>query len=62
MSRDDAVYVSHMLDTARKAVEKVDRKSRADFDADENRHLAIVYLMTTRALAASLASIASLAA
>ena len=53
MSRDDAVYVSHMLDTARKAVEKVERKSRADFDADENLHLAIVYLIQIIGEAAS---------
>jgi hypothetical protein len=29
-----------MLETARKAIEKVRRKSRADFDADENLRLA----------------------
>ena len=45
MSRDDAVYVGHMLDTARKAVEKVDRTSRAAFDSDENLRLALAYLI-----------------
>jgi uncharacterized protein with HEPN domain len=41
MPRDDAVYVGHMLETARKAIEKVERKSRKDFDADENLRLAL---------------------
>ena len=45
MSRDDAVYVGHMLDTARKAVEKIDRTSRAAFDSDENLRLALAYLI-----------------
>lgn len=43
MSRDDAVYVGHMLDTARKAVEKIDRTNRAAFDSDENLRLAVAY-------------------
>ena len=45
MSRDDAVYVGHMLDTARKAVEKMDRTSRGAFDSDENLRLALAYLI-----------------
>ena len=45
MSRDDAVYVGHMLDTARKAVEKIDRTSRSAFDSDENLRLALAYLI-----------------
>src|SRR5438128_4451285 len=53
MPRDEAIYVGHMLDTARKAVEKVDRKSRADFDADENLRLALAYLIQIIGEAAS---------
>jgi uncharacterized protein with HEPN domain len=53
MSRDDAVYVGHMLDTARKAVEKVDGKIRADFDSDENLRLALAYLIQIIGEAAS---------
>lgn len=45
MPRDDAVYVGHMLENAHKAIEKVERKSRADFDADENLRLALAYLI-----------------
>lgn len=45
MSKDDAAYIGHMLETARKAIEKVERKSRADLDADENLRLALSYLI-----------------
>ena len=34
MPKDDLVYVGHMLDTARKAVRRVQGRTRADFDAD----------------------------
>jgi uncharacterized protein with HEPN domain len=57
MPRDDAVYVGHMLDTARKAVEKVERKSRADFDADENLRLALAHLIQIIGEAASRVSV-----
>ena len=53
MPRDDAVYVGHMLETARKAVAKVERKSRADFDADENLRLALAHLIQIIGEAAS---------
>ena len=36
MQRDDAVYVGHMLDTARKAIEKIQRR---------NLRLALAYLI-----------------
>jgi hypothetical protein len=32
MPKDDRVFVGHMLDTARKAVELVGTKSRAEYD------------------------------
>jgi len=53
MPRDEAIYVGHMLDTARKAIEKVDRKSRMDFDADETLRLALAYLIQIIGEAAS---------
>ena len=34
-----------MLEIARKAVGKVERKSRADYDADENLRLALAHLI-----------------
>ncbi len=42
-----------MLDTARKAIEKVERKSRTDFDADETLRLALAYLIQIVGEAAS---------
>jgi len=41
MSPRDAVYVGHMLDTARKATGKVSSISREDYEADENLRLAL---------------------
>lgn len=42
-----------MLETARKALGKVERKSRADFDADENLRLALAHLIQIIGEAAS---------
>jgi len=39
------VYIGHMLDMARKAMEKVQGKSREDFDEDENLRMAIALLI-----------------
>jgi len=47
MQKDDMVYVGHMLDTARRIVEKVADKSRAEFDADDNLRLALTHLIQT---------------
>jgi uncharacterized protein with HEPN domain len=47
MQKDDLVYVGHMLDTARKAVEKTRGRDRADYDADENLRLALTHLLQT---------------
>jgi uncharacterized protein with HEPN domain len=47
MRKDDTVYVGHMLDTARKAVDKARGKSREDFDQDENLRLALAHLIQT---------------
>ncbi len=44
MQKDDGVYVGHMLDVARQAVAKIQGRSRADYDADENLRLALTHL------------------
>jgi len=41
MQHDDLIYAGHILDMARKAVEKLQGLSRADFDQDENLRLAL---------------------
>ena len=45
MSPRDLVYVGHMLDMARKAVDKTAGLSRAAFDQDENLRLALTHLV-----------------
>ena len=45
MPNDDALYLGHMLDTAREAVSKVQGKTRRDFDQDRNLRLALTYLL-----------------
>ena len=45
MSGVDSVYVGHMLDMARKAVEKTRSITRSDYDADENLRLALAHLV-----------------
>jgi uncharacterized protein with HEPN domain len=47
MEKDNLVYVSHMLDTARSAVDKVADVDRAAFDQDENLRLALAHLIQT---------------
>ena len=43
MQRDDTVYLGHMLDTARKAVEKLHGRTRAQFDADEDLRIVLTH-------------------
>jgi uncharacterized protein with HEPN domain len=45
MSPRDVVYVGHMLDTARKAVDKTRGLSRRTYDEDENLRLALTHLI-----------------
>lgn len=45
MSKDDLVYVGHMLDMARKALDKTRGKGRPEFDQDENLRLALTHLI-----------------
>ncbi len=47
MSKDETVYLGHMLDRARKIIAKVQGKTRADFDGDENLRLALAHLIQT---------------
>jgi uncharacterized protein with HEPN domain len=45
MEKDDLVYVGHMLDMARKAIELANGKSREEFDSDESLSLALTHLL-----------------
>ena len=45
MSPRDLVYVGHMLDMARKAVDKTAGVSRQSYDGDENLRLALTHLV-----------------
>jgi len=45
MQNDDAVYIGHMLDTARRAVAKVEGLTREDYDADDNLQLALAHMV-----------------
>lgn len=47
MQRDDTVYLAHMLDTARKAAERVRHRTRAEYDADEDLRIVIAHLVQT---------------
>ena len=45
MPKDDELYLSHMLETARKATNKVRGISREVYDEDENLRLALAILL-----------------
>lgn len=45
MTKDDLVYVEHMLEMARKASSKAHAVSREEFDRDENLRLALTHLL-----------------
>jgi uncharacterized protein with HEPN domain len=45
MEKDDLVYVGHMLDMARKALELAGGKSRENFERDEPLALALTHLL-----------------
>ncbi len=45
MPKDDAVYVAHMLETARRALRIVEGKRSVDFFADETLRLALTRLV-----------------
>ena len=54
--KDDALYLGHMLDTARLALAKAENKSRAAYDADENLRIVLTHLIQTIGEAARLVS------
>ena len=45
MQKDDLVFIGHMLDTARKALELSRQKTREEFDNDEALALALTHLL-----------------
>ena len=47
MIKDDLVYAGHMLDTATLAVRKLQGKTRAEYDKDDNLRLALTHLLQT---------------
>ncbi len=53
MSRDDTVYLLHMIETARKAATKASGVTAPEFLADENLHLAVTHLLQVVGEAAS---------
>jgi len=53
MSRDEKVYVGHMLDMAQKAIDALKDKSRPQFDQDEVLKAGISYFIQTIGEAAS---------
>jgi uncharacterized protein with HEPN domain len=47
VQKDDSVYLGYMLETAHKVIARVEGKSRAEFDANENLRLAVTHLIQT---------------
>jgi uncharacterized protein with HEPN domain len=47
LQRDDALYVGHMLDTARRVLTRIRGLTREEYDADQDLRLAVVYLIQT---------------
>jgi uncharacterized protein with HEPN domain len=45
MPKDDRLYLGHMLDLARKALQLAHGKSRAEYDRDESLRLALAHLL-----------------
>jgi len=45
MTKDNSLYLGHMLDIARKVVTKTSGLSRVDYDQDENLRFALVHLI-----------------
>ena len=43
MQHDDTAYLGHMLEMARKAVQKLSGKTRADYDADEDLRIVLTH-------------------
>jgi uncharacterized protein with HEPN domain len=47
LQKDDLVYVGHMLDMAREALELIQGTTREDFDRDRALSLALTHLLQT---------------
>jgi len=47
MSKDDLIYVGHMLDMGRSGIWRVQSRSKEDYDGDENPRLALTHLVQT---------------
>lgn len=47
MQKDDTIYLGHMLDMARKVVDRVCDRTRAEYDADEDLQIVIAHLVQT---------------
>lgn len=45
MPQGDLLYLGHMLDASLNAIAKVERKSREEFDDDDNLRLALTHLI-----------------
>jgi uncharacterized protein with HEPN domain len=45
MPRGDLLYLGHMLDVAVQAIGKLHKKSRDEYDGDENLRLAVTHLV-----------------
>ena len=45
MPKDDAVYINHIYDTARKISELLSGKNKGDFDSDEVLRIAVTHLL-----------------
>ena len=53
LPHNDALYLAHMLDSARKAASEVRNFTFEEFSADENLHLACLHLVQTVGKAAA---------
>jgi uncharacterized protein with HEPN domain len=57
MPKDDLIYTGHMLDAAQKVVIRVQKKSRPEYDSDEDLQIVLAFLIQTIGEAASRVSI-----
>ena len=62
MNRDDMVYLGHMFDTSRKAVERIEDTTRDEFDGDEDLRIVLAHWVQIIGEAASRVSPETLAA
>ena len=57
MQKDDLVYLGHMLDMARKAVDKAAGTTRDEFDGDEDLRIVLTHLIQVVGEAAARVSV-----